>query len=105
MRVHRGIPEIAHRHFAKTLEAADFDRAAPGEPALHQLFLVRVVARVDRLGALGQPIERRDRQKEMALLDQLGRQPVEEGDQQRGDMGAVDVGVGHDDDLVVAQVA
>ncbi len=29
---------------------------------------------------------------------------IEEGDQQRGDVGAVHVGVGHDDDAVVAQV-
>ena len=28
----------------------------------------------------------------------------EEGDEQRGDMGAVDIGVGHHDDLLVAQV-
>ena len=30
--------------------------------------------------------------------------PEEEGQQQRADMAAVDVGVGHDDDLVVAQL-
>ena len=30
--------------------------------------------------------------------------PVEEGDEQRGDVGAVDVGVGHDDDAAVAQI-
>ena len=40
----------------------------------------------------------------MAGLDQLGHFPVEEGHQQRGDVGAVDVGVGHDDDFSVAQV-
>ena len=34
----------------------------------------------------------------------LAHLPVEEGQQQRADMGAVDVGVGHDDDLVVAQL-
>ena len=38
------------------------------------------------------------------MLDQLRHLAVEEGDQQRGDVGAVDVGVGHDDDLLVAQV-
>ena len=40
----------------------------------------------------------------MAALDQLRHLAVEEGDQQRGDVGAVDVGVGHDDDLLVAQI-
>ena len=41
----------------------------------------------------------------MALLDQLRHLPVEERQQQRADVGAVDVGVGHDDDLVVAQLS
>ena len=40
----------------------------------------------------------------MAALDQLGQLAEEEGHQQRRDVGAVDVGVGHDDDLVVAQI-
>ena len=33
-----------------------------------------------------------------------GSLAVEEGHEQRGDMGAVDVGVGHDDDPVVAEI-
>jgi hypothetical protein len=40
----------------------------------------------------------------MAALDQLRHLPEEEGQQQGADMGAVHVGVGHDDDLVVAQL-
>ena len=50
------------------------------------------------------PVERRHRQEQMAVADQLGHLLEEEGDQQRGDVGAVDVGVGHDDDAVVAQI-
>jgi hypothetical protein len=49
-------------------------------------------------------IERRLGDIEVAALDQLRHLPVEEGQQQRADVGAVDVGVGHDDDLVVAQL-
>ena len=49
-------------------------------------------------------VERRLRDVEMAAVDQLAHLPVEERQQQRADMGAVDVGVGHDDDLVVAQL-
>ena len=41
---------------------------------------------------------------EVPALDHLRHLPVEEGEQQRANMGAVDVGVGHDDDLVVAQL-
>src|SRR5262249_7925953 len=49
-------------------------------------------------------VERRLRNEEMAAVDQARHLPVEERQQQRSDMGAVDVGVGHDDDLVVAQL-
>ena len=49
-------------------------------------------------------VERRLRDVEMAAVDDLAHLPVEERQQQRADMGAVDVGVGHDDDLVVAQL-
>ena len=49
-------------------------------------------------------IERRLGDIEVAALDQLRHLAEEEGQQQRADMGAVDVGVGHDDDLVVAQL-
>ena len=49
-------------------------------------------------------IERRLRDIEMAAFDQFAHLAEEEGQQQRADMRAVDVGVGHDDDLVVAQL-
>ena len=49
-------------------------------------------------------VERRLGDVEVAALDQLRHLPEEEGQQQRADMGAVDVGVGHDDDLVIAQL-
>ena len=38
------------------------------------------------------------------LLDQRSHLPVEEGQQQRPDVRAVDVGIGHDHDLAVAQL-
>ncbi len=41
---------------------------------------------------------------EMAAVDDLAHLAIEEGQQQGADVGAVDVGVGHDDDLVVAQL-
>jgi hypothetical protein len=66
--------------------------------ALEQRVRCGVVAGVDRLAALGEAVERRHREIEMALVDQPRHLPVEERDQQRGDMRAVDVGVGHDDD-------
>src|SRR6185437_3827325 len=49
-------------------------------------------------------VERRLRDIEMAVIDDVAHLPVEEGEQQRADMGAVDVGVRHHDDLVIAQL-
>ena len=48
-------------------------------------------------------IERRLRQEDLAVGDQLRQVPVEERQQQRGDVVAVGIGVGEDDDLAVAQ--
>jgi hypothetical protein len=77
----------------------------PENSAAQQLVLVGVVAGIGRLCPLRQPVERRHGEIEVAGFDQLRHLAEEEGDEQRGDMGAVDVGVGHDDDLVVAQAA
>ena len=41
---------------------------------------------------------------EVAVVDELGHLPVEEREQQRADVRSVDVGVGHDDDAVIAQL-
>ncbi len=40
----------------------------------------------------------------MPVGDQPRHLAIEEGQQQRGDMGAVDIGVGHDDDALIAQI-
>jgi hypothetical protein len=49
-------------------------------------------------------VERRLRNVDVAALHQLTHLAVEEGEQQRADVRAVDVRVGHDDDAVVAQL-
>ena len=49
-------------------------------------------------------VERRLGDVDVAALQQLRHLPVEEGEQQRADVGAVHVRVGHDDDAVVAQL-
>ena len=49
-------------------------------------------------------VERRLGDIEVAAIDQFAHLPVEEGQQQRADVGAVDVGVRHHDDLVIAQL-
>ena len=49
-------------------------------------------------------VERRLRDVDVAALHQHRHLPVEEGQQQGADVRAVHVGVGHDDDAVVAQL-
>ena len=49
-------------------------------------------------------VERRHRDVDMPLVDQLRHKAVEQRQQQCADVRAVDVGIGHDDDLVVAQL-
>ena len=49
-------------------------------------------------------VERRLGDVHVAGVDQLGHLAVEEGEHQRADVGAVHVGVGHDDHLVVARL-
>jgi hypothetical protein len=49
-------------------------------------------------------VQRRLGDVDVAALDQLGHLAVEEGQQQGADVRAVHVGVGHDDDAVVAQL-
>lgn len=47
--------------------------------------------------------ERRLGDIDVAGLDQLGHLAVEEGQKQRADMGAVHIGIGHDDNAVIAE--
>ena len=49
-------------------------------------------------------VERRLRDVDEALLHQLRHLAVEKRQQQRADVRAVHVGIGHDDDLVIAQL-
>ena len=64
----------------------------------------RLVLQVDVLLAAPRAVERRLRDVEVAALDELRHLPVEEREEQRPDVAAVDVGVGHQDDLVVAEL-
>ena len=62
--------------------------------------VLQVVALLADVGAE----QRRLRDVDVALAHDLGELPVEEREQQRADVRAVDVGVGHQHDLVVAEL-
>ena len=73
--------------------------------AVHEEVLERALVLDERLlaPALGAE-ERRLRDEDVAVLDERRHLAVEERQQQRADVRAVDVGVGHDDDAVVAEL-
>ena len=105
MRVARSIVvsrELVPVHLAEALEPVHLDLAALvlGLERAQRGFVLEVVALLAEVGAE----QRRLRDVDEAVLHQLGDLPVEERQQQRADVAAVDVGVGHEDDLVVAEL-
>ena len=96
---------ISRRSLPAALLARAGDEHGLLEAGLDQIVLERaLVLEVGLRLAARHLVERRLGDVDVALLHQLRHLPVEEGQQQRADVGAVDVGVGHDDDLVVAQL-
>ncbi len=70
----------------------------------HDLHELAIVLDVLLEAALLDLVERRLRDVDVVALDQLRHVAEEEGEQQRADVRAVDVGVGHEDDLAVAKL-
>ena len=75
------------------------------EPAAQEdLFELALLVDVGLLVALLEPVERRLGDVDVAGVDERRHVAEEEGEDERADVRAVDVGVGHDDDLVVARL-
>ncbi len=101
-RVHGGVAELVAVHLAQALEATELllvVRVLGEERRLRG-----VVLEVDLLLADHGGVQRRLGDVDVALLDERLHLPEEEREQQRADVAAVDVGVGQDDDLVVADL-
>ncbi len=64
----------------------------------------RLIFEIALLFAFFDLVERRLSDKQVAVFHQLGHLPVEKSKQQGPNMRAVDIGVGHDDDRMVAQL-
>ena len=69
-----------------------------------ELLELRLLLDVQLLRPELHPVERRHREVDVAALDELAHVPVEEREDQRADVGAVDVGVRHHDHVVVAEL-
>ncbi len=100
---HGGLAQLAWRHLAQALEAGDLDLALALEQAVQKFIPMGLVAGIGDGVPAGQAIERRLGDIEMVVGDQLRHLAIEEGHQERRDMGAIDIGIGHDDDPLVAQ--
>ena len=75
------------------------------EPLLDQIVVEgAIVLQIDFRPSAADLVERRLRNVEVTILDQIRHLAIEEGQKQGADVRAVNVGVGHQDDLVIAQL-
>ncbi len=70
----------------------------------HELRLFRIVFQVALFAAKLDLVERRLGNVYMAAIDQFGHLAIQQGQQQGADVRAIDIGIGHDDDAVIAQL-
>ncbi len=99
--VHRRVPQLLGVHFPETLEPLDPTGVAAallGNDLVALLFGHHVV----RLSAVAHAVQRGLRGVHVPRLEQRAHVPVEERQQERADVGAVDIGVGRHDDPLVA---
>ena len=107
LRVHGGLPELLRVHLTQTFVTLGV-KGLIVAVACHilvdeglALLLSIAVLRHLLIGAL---VEWRRGYVEVSTLDHLRHEAVEECHNERVDVRAIDVGVGHDDDLVVAKL-
>jgi hypothetical protein len=92
--------ELVGADLAQALEAGDLRALAQlGDGALALL----VAVAVEGLLLVAHAEQRRLQDVEVVVLHQVGEELEEEGHQQQADVHAVHVGIGGDDDAVVAQ--
>ena len=105
--LHRGFPKLFGVHLAQTLVALHVVFIGIVAQLGHELVFSLVVEQVlQDFSALGillfQTVQRRLRDIDVAAADQVGHVAIEERQQQAANMRAVNIGIGHDDDAVVA---
>ena len=104
-RVQGRLPELLRVHLTETLEALEVIGAG-----LMLLLILRerrlVIEVLGRflLAVRNRLVERRHRHEDMSLTDEVRHEAVQEGQQQGVDVGAIDIRIRHQDDLVVTQL-
>src|SRR5262249_57284484 len=91
---------LAGRVLARMQPKLRLFEAAGDEIVLERPLVLEILLRL----AARDLVERRLSDEEVAAIDDVAHLTVEERQQQRADVRAVDVGVRHDDDLVIAQL-
>ena len=106
LRVHGGLPQLVGVHLAETFEAGDVHlRVLVVGSQLGGDAVALLVGVGHLLGlAAGELVKRRHSRIYIAVLNERAHVAEEEGQQQRADMAAVHIGIGHDDDLVIAEL-
>ena len=100
--IHGSLPELFRIHLTQTFVSLDLVVAVTSDFRQDPVqFFVAV--RVPYFSVLFQLIKRRLRQIYIPFLDQVRHEPVEEGEQESTDMCSVNIGIGHDDDLVISE--
>src|SRR5450759_662158 len=102
LRVHRGVPELVGVHLAEALEALNGD--VFGGQLLDYGVAFGLGLGVVRHLSGADAEERRLGDEEVAVLDDLRHVAEDEGQEQSSNVGAVHVGIGHDDDPVIPEL-
>ena len=105
VRIHCCFPQLFRIHFTQTLVTLDVRFLSRGCAELFELIIAFIIGIgiADFFTGLDL-VKRRLRDINMAFRDQFRHIAEEEGQQQRADVAAVNVRIGHDDDAVIAQV-
>ena len=102
--VHCGVFEVFGIHFAQSLKSAHVDFSLTAQTFGHPFVALDFIEAIDPLGPLGQSVEGRAGQIEMPCVNHRAHLRKEKRHQQRGDMRAIHIRIGHDDDFIVAQI-
>ena len=99
----QGMVDQCAQIFAAARALCSFEHPAL-QTSIDQIAIQRsVIFQINLAAPLGDFVQRRLRDEEVAVFDDFRHLPVEEGEQQSANVGPIDIRIGHDDDLVVAQ--
>ncbi len=91
-------------HFAQAFEPAYVDFGIGSEFLFEKFVAMLVVGRIDSLGAVAEAVKWGNGKIEMSVFDELGHFLIEKCDEERCDVRAIHICVGHDDDPLVSQI-